>query len=101
METVIAAMKELQRELKKLEQAGKAKLAKEIHLPARELIEEGIKFLGVFHAQAPLKINKKGDVISENFKLLYFYHNRLDHYDLHETVNWANYKIVEKELVEA
>jgi len=100
MDIVVSAMEELQTELKKLEQAGKANLSKEIHLPAEELIREGIKFLGVFHAQAPLKINKEGNVISESFKLLYFYHNRLDHYDLHETVNWSAYKIVEKTLIE-
>ena len=101
METVVAAMEELQRELKVLEAAGKAKLSKEIHWEAAELVKEGLKFLGVFHAQAPLKINKKGEVFSESFKLLYFYHNRLDHYDLHEKVSWSKYKIEEKELVEA
>ncbi len=101
MKTVIAAMEELQKELKILEAAGKAKLSKEIHWTAADLVKEGLKFLGVFHAQAPLKTNKAGDVVSESFKLLYFYHNRLDHYDLHKKINWATYKIEEKELVEA
>ncbi|MEM1119050.1 MAG: glycerol acyltransferase, partial [Bacteroidota bacterium] len=70
-----------------------------IYFAPKDLVKEGLKYLGVFHAQAPLKINKAGNVVSESFKLLYFYHNRLDHYDLHETVNWSAYKIVEKELV--
>ena len=101
MKTVVAAMEELQKELKILEAAGKAKLSKQIHWEAEALVKEGLKFLGVFHAQAPLKINKAGNVISESFKLLYFYHNRLDHYDLHKKMSWSTYKIEEKELVEA
>jgi len=93
LEMVIKAMEVLQTELKVLEAAGKAKLSKEIHWEAEALIKEGLKFLGVFHAQAPLKINKAGNIISESFKLLYFYHNRLDHYHLDEKINWAAYKI--------
>lgn len=93
MDMVIKAMETLQTELKALEAAGKAKLSKEIHWEAEALIKEGLQFLGVFHAQAPLKINKAGHVISESFKLLYFYHNRLDHYGLDKKINWSVYKI--------
>lgn len=99
MKMVVAAMKELQSELKALEAAGKAKLSSEIHWETQKLVETGLKFLGVFHAQAPLKVNKAGNVVSESFKLLYFYHNRLDHYDLDKKINWSAYRISEAELV--
>ena len=98
MKMIITAMEELQRELKVLEGAKKAKLSKEIHWAAGDLVKEGLKFLGVFHAQAPLKVNKVGNVKSESFKLLYFYHNRLDHYGLEKKINWSTYKIEDKEL---
>ena len=32
--------------------------------------------------------NKENKYISENFRLLYFYHNRLDSYNLEDSVNW-------------
>lgn len=92
------AMVELQRELKILAENGLACLSEEIHWEAADLVKEGLKFLGVFHAQKPLKINKKGAVISESFKLLYFYHNRLDHYDLDKKINWSKYKIETEEV---
>ena len=38
--------------------------------------------------QKVLKKNKEGKYVSENFRLLYFYHNRLDSYDLQDTVDW-------------
>ncbi len=100
MEMVESAMAELQRELQALEKEGKVNLSEEIHWPTKDLVEEGIKFLGVFHANRPLKINKKGHIESEDFYLLYYYHNRLNHYGLERKVNWNKYKIEEGELEE-
>ncbi|MEO0876662.1 MAG: glycerol acyltransferase, partial [Bacteroidota bacterium] len=46
--------------------------------------------LGNFHALSPLYFNKKGRIVSDSFKSLYFYHNRLDNYHLERYINWKN-----------
>ena len=58
----------------------------EIKSSIDELIADGIKHLGTFHIKKPLKKNKSGEVISENFYLLYFYHNRLTGYGLEKWI---------------
>lgn len=99
IDLVIDAMSKLQNALVELNKNGLAGLSEEMYLPSKELVHNGLKSLGVFHAQKPLKLNSKGNIISESFKLLYFYHNRLDHYSLDKKINWSAYKI-EEELVE-
>ena len=89
MERVEKAMADLVVALKELNANGQLKLSEQISWDTSALVQEGIKFLGAFHAQQPLKINKAGNVASESFKLLYYYHNRLDHYGLEKMVNWG------------
>ncbi len=76
-----------------MEEKGLIKLSEQIHEPLEELIRDGIKRLGNFHIAKPLKLNKKGQIISENFKLLYFYHNRLDNYGLEKKIRWKSYEL--------
>jgi len=61
---------------------GEIKLSEQIHLPTEELIEDAIKNLGVYHARRPIVKRKNATLMSEDFKLLYFYHNRLDDYNI-------------------
>jgi glycerol-3-phosphate O-acyltransferase len=49
-----------------------------------EVIEKGMENMGVYHAKMPLVRNEEGDYLSEDIKLLYFYHNRTVGYDLHK-----------------
>jgi len=79
---------QLQATLTNMEQAGKVKLSEQISWPVDDLIADGIKRLGNYHLQKPLKYNKKGEIVSESFKLLYFYHNRLENYGLKEKIKW-------------
>jgi glycerol-3-phosphate O-acyltransferase len=74
------------------------KASEEITLEIDALIEDGLDKIGVYHADKPLKFNKKGCIVSENFKLLFYYHNRLEGYGLEKTIVWST---SEKELVEA
>lgn len=50
------------------------------------VIEYGVKKLGVYHAKRPLVFTKKGTIKCQNMKLLLFYHNRLDNYGLEKYV---------------
>jgi len=68
--------------LTELEREGKAKCANIISESSEKLLEQGLNKSGVFHSKRPILRDKKGDIVSEDFKLLYFYHNRLDGYPL-------------------
>jgi glycerol-3-phosphate O-acyltransferase len=59
-------------------------------LTEEEIISDGVKHLGLYHPQKVLKFKKNGALMSENFRLLYFYHNRLDSYQLEQTVKWED-----------
>lgn len=49
---------------------------------ADKLIETGIKNMSTYHVNKPVKINENRQVISEDLKLLLYYSNRLEHYDI-------------------
>ena len=59
-----------------------------------DLVQHGVANLGVFHALKPLKFNKNGNIESEDFKLLYYYHNRLENYELDKAIQWNALKTV-------
>lgn len=85
VEDVVEQMQEV---LFKMEKAGQVQLSPDIHLPAQELIRDGIKKLGVFHRNQPLKFNKEHQIVSDDFRVLYFYHNRLEQYNIAKKIQW-------------
>ena len=88
-EQVEEAMAKLVVALKELEANGNVKLSEQIRWEIGDLVREGIRLSGAFHAQQPIKIKKNGTIASESFKLLYYYHNRLTHYGLEKMVAWG------------
>jgi glycerol-3-phosphate O-acyltransferase len=86
-------IEQMQVTLFKMEQEDKIKLSPEIHLSAIELIRDGVKKLGIFHKQKPLLFNKSGELVSDDFRTLYYYHNRLEHYGLDKAVHWKSEEI--------
>ncbi len=66
------------------------KLTPELDLPAEEILMDGLSNLGIYHAEKPLFLNKNGRILTENLKLLLFYHNRLINYQLEDLINWPS-----------
>ena len=58
-------------------------------LSVEELVKDGIKNLGIYHRNKPL-ILENDLVISQDLKLLYFYHNRMANYDISIGQKMAN-----------
>lgn len=83
--------------VKEWEKEGKIRLSAAISLETDALIKDGLSHLGQYHLEKPLKKDKKGDLISQNFKLLYFYHNRTNNYNLEKFIDWPE---MEKATVE-
>ena len=97
MEEMKNAVTQLREVLFEKEKKGEIKLAEVIHWEVEDLIREGIKKLGTYHADQPLIINKKGLIVSQDFNVLFFYHNRLTNYGFDKVINWKAFKLEEVE----
>ena len=64
----------------------KVKLAPHMTLEMDEIIEHGIRNVNTYHPIKPIVRMKNGNISSEDLKLLFFYHNRLEGYDLQKCI---------------
>jgi glycerol-3-phosphate O-acyltransferase len=97
MRNVVGQLKDVLIDLNK---NGRIKLSKQVFHEVDKLIGDGVRNLGVYHVEKPLVINKKGELESEDFKLLYFYYNRLENYGLEKAISWEKIPVVEEMEVE-
>lgn len=66
-----------------LKEEGRIDVAPHLLNPVEDVIRHGLENVGVFHSKRVLKYDKKKmEILTEDLKLLYFYHNRLDGYGL-------------------
>jgi glycerol-3-phosphate O-acyltransferase len=100
LETFTSAVAAIQTALFDHEEKGRLKLSDAIRLSPEELVQDGVKNLGVYHVRKPLLFNKKGDLESDDFNVLFFYHNRLENFGLAKRVKWDKFKLVVKDFVE-
>ncbi len=98
--TFTAAVAAVQAALFELEEKGRLKLSDPIRLSPEALVQDGVKNLGVYHVRKPLLFNRKDDLESDDFNVLFFYHNRLENFGLTKRVRWDKFKLVVKDLVE-
>jgi len=84
--------------LYKLEEKGEISLSDDIRLDVKELIESGVSKVGVFHPQKTLYTDKYGNIRTEDLKLLYYYHNRMEGYELENRIDWSVVKTVDTEI---
>ncbi|MCG8310326.1 MAG: 1-acyl-sn-glycerol-3-phosphate acyltransferase [Cytophagales bacterium] len=47
-----------------------------------KVIDLGITNVGMYHSRRPLLKNKKGNIITQDINNMYYYHNRMDGYEL-------------------
>jgi glycerol-3-phosphate O-acyltransferase len=81
--------------LRSMESRGEVRLSEVLSsLDTGGVVKAGMRNLGVYHNTKPLTMNKRGQIESQSFKLLYYYHNRLDNYNLERHIHWH------KELVD-
>lgn len=77
---------QLKNRLKEIHGMGKVLLSPEVQQSPEEIIEHGMKHLGLFHPKRVLF--KEGNHFStDDAKLLYYYHNRLVGYDLDKFIS--------------
>lgn len=81
-------VEQMQEKLFEWERTDKIKLAPELRLMPAELVSDGVNNLGIYHTKKPLQLTKEGEIVSSDFRVLYFYHNRLSNYGLDKAVYW-------------
>lgn len=79
-------VEQLRDELLSMEREDRAKLSQELRGSGREIIQYGIDSIGNYHIDKPLRIDSVGRIVSDNFSMLYYYHNRLSTYRLKRKV---------------
>jgi len=65
-----------------LEEEGKLHVAPHLKQDMDQVIAHGLENVGMYHAKRPLIRQDSGEIVTEDLNLLYFYHNRLDGYEL-------------------
>jgi glycerol-3-phosphate O-acyltransferase len=70
-----------------MEQNDEIKISDTILATPEEILKSGIRSLGNFHVEKPLTQNSNGQLVSENFSMLYFYHNRLVSYQFDKQID--------------
>ena len=78
----VTAMRNIRDRLYYLNNNQKLKLAFHMTKEVDEIIDHGIRNVGLYHAKKPLYKTKDGYISSEDLKLLLFYHNRMEGYGL-------------------
>ena len=97
----VEVIRELVEVLKVLELKGKVKLHGRVHGDVSVLIDHGVKNLGAFHAFKPLTYSRDKDYLfAQDYKLLFYYHNRMDAYGLDKKLDWQSFVHRKAELKE-
>ncbi len=78
--------KRVRKRIYELKEEGKVRHATHLKGNADAVIKLGVENVGIFHLKRPLLINKKGNIITRDLTVLYYYHNRLVGYDLEHCI---------------
>lgn len=70
----------------KMKNQNKVNVAAHLKGQIDEVITLGLDNVGMYHSKRPLLRNKTGDIITRDLNTLYYYHNRMDGYDLEKYV---------------
>ncbi len=65
---------------------GKLDIATHLTGNIDEVIDLGISNVGMYHSRRPLLKNKKGNIVTQDMNNLYYYHNRMDGYELEKYI---------------
>ncbi len=70
-----------------LHRQGKVDVDERLNQPIDEVITHGLSNVGMYHSKRPLIKNKAGNIETPDINTLYYYHNRLLGYNLHQIIH--------------
>ncbi len=65
---------------------GKLDIAQDLTSDIDKVIKIGVENVGMYHSKRPLIINKIGNISTQDVNTLYFYHNRMEGYELEKYI---------------
>lgn len=74
------------KQILKLKKENKVNVAAHLKGNIDEVIKLGIDNVGMYHSKRPLLLDKAGNVITKDLNTLYYYHNRMNGYDLEKYI---------------
>jgi len=78
--------KRVRKRIYELHDEGKVYFATHLKGKVDNVIKTGVSNVGIFHLKRPLLLNKKGNIITKDLTVLFYYHNRLVGYDLEQFI---------------
>lgn len=84
-EVVTQSLEKVVNRLYELEQQGELICSEDVKKTPEEILLDGIKHVGIFHNNKPLTISNNR-ISSNDLELLFYYHNRMNGYDLEQYV---------------
>ncbi len=78
--------KNVRKEIYHMKEKGKVYHATHLKGDLDVVIRRGLDNVGIFHLKRPLLRNKKGNIVTQDLNVLYYYHNRLVGYDLEKLI---------------
>lgn len=78
--------KRVRKEIYRLKMEKKVHCATHLKGKIDLVIKHGLDNVGIFHLKRPLLLNKEGNIITKDFNILFYYHNRLVGYDLEKCI---------------
>jgi len=83
---LVDAIERVKEQLKEMNKNNEVLISPEVRFTNEKVIEHGISNINLYHANSPLEKSSDGYYYSEDLKLLYYYHNRLEGYKLERYV---------------
>jgi glycerol-3-phosphate O-acyltransferase len=81
-----ATFKRVRKAIYRMKEGGKINHATHLKGKADLVIKNGLDNVGIFHLNRPLLLNKRGNIVTQDLTLLYYYHNRLVGYELEKLI---------------
>lgn len=78
--------KRVRKEVYRLKEENQVYYATHLKGDADLVIKHGLDNVGIFHLKRPVLKNKKGNIITQDLTVLYYYHNRLVGYELEKFI---------------
>ncbi|PPK86358.1 glycerol-3-phosphate acyltransferase [Neolewinella xylanilytica] len=85
---LVEVVEQLRDILLQMELEDRVKVSGELRNPGEKIISLGVDSIGNYHIDKPLSYDTRGHIVSDNFSMLHYYHNRLSTYNLKRKVRW-------------
>lgn len=69
-------------QIRRLNAQGKVCMAPHLNDDIDRIIRHGLDNVGMYHSKRPLVLSKSNEILTEDMNLLFYYHNRLQGYEL-------------------